>query len=156
MKGDKAIIDVLNDVLTVELTTINQYFLAGRMLRNWGFDRLAQYYRKESIDEMKHAEAIIDRVLFLEGIPNVQRLGKVQIGESFEEQLKLDLDEEYRAVKRLNDGIALCRTSGDAGTEDLLTRILVSEEEHVDWIETQVSLIQTLGKTAYLAEQMKE
>ena len=156
MKGDQRILDVLNDVLTVELTTINQYFLAARMLKQWGFDRLASYYRKESIDEMKHAETLMDRILFLEGIPNVQKLNKINIGEGVEEQLKLDLDEEYRAVKRLNDGIKVCRDLGDNGTEDLLTKILVSEEEHVDWIETQLGLIKQLGATGYLAEQMKE
>jgi bacterioferritin len=156
MKGDQRILDVLNDVLTVELTTINQYFLAARMLRQWGFDRLAGYYRKESIDEMKHAETLMDRILFLDGIPNVQKLNKINIGEGVEEQLKLDLDEEYRAVKRLNDGIKVCRDLGDNGTEDLLTKILVSEEEHVDWIETQLALIKQLGATGYLAEQMKE
>ena len=156
MKGDQRILDVLNDVLTVELTTINQYFLAARMLKQWGFERLASYYRKESIDEMRHAETLMDRILFLEGIPNVQKLNKINIGEGVEEQLKLDLDEEYRAVKRLNDGIKICRDLGDNGTEDLLTKILVSEEEHVDWIETQLGLIKQLGATGYLAEQMKE
>jgi bacterioferritin len=156
MKGDQRILDLLNEVLTVELTTINQYFLAARMLKQWGFDRLASYYRKESIDEMKHAETLMDRILFLEGIPNVQKLNKINIGEGVEEQLKLDLDEEYRAVKRLNDGIKTCRDLGDNGTEDLLTKILVSEEEHVDWIETQLGLIKQLGATGYLAEQMKE
>jgi bacterioferritin len=105
---------------------------------------------------MKHAETLMDRILFLEGIPNVQKLNKINIGEGVEEQLKLDLDEEYRAVKRLNDGIKVCRDLGDNGTEDLLTKILVSEEEHVDWIETQLGLIKQLGATGYLAEQMKE
>ena len=156
MKGDPRILDVLNDVLTAELTTINQYFLAARMMRQWGFDRLGVYYRKESIEEMKHAETLMDRILFLEGVPNVQKLNKVAIGENVEEQLKLDLAEEERAVKRLNDGIKLCREASDNGTEDLLTKILVSEEEHVDWIETQLGLITTLGATAYLAEQLKE
>jgi len=156
MKGDKKIIALLNDVLTTELTAINQYFIASRMQRNWGLHRLASYYRKESIDEMKHAEALIDRILFLEGVPNLQKLNKVLVGESVPEQLKLDLGEEHKAVKRLNDGIQACRDALDNGTEDLLVHILKSEEEHVDWIETQLDLIQRLGESAYLAEQMKE
>ena len=156
MKGDQTIIDVLNDVLTAELTTINQYFLAARMLKQWGFDRLAVYYRKESIDEMKHAERLIDRILFLEGLPNVQRMNKIMIGENVEEQLKLDLDGELVAVKRLNDGVQTCRDLRDNGTETLLREILVSEEEHVDWLETQLDLVGRLGATAYLAEQLKE
>ena len=156
MKGDKRVLDVLNDVLTAELTTVNQYFLAARMLKNWGLERLASYYRKESIDEMKHAEKLIDRILFLEGVPNVQKLDKIMIGEKVEEQLKLDLDVEHVAVKRLNDGIIVCREVRDGGSEELLVHILESEEEHVDWLETQLDLISRLGLQAYLAEQMKE
>jgi bacterioferritin len=156
MQGDKQVIDLLNDVLTAELTAINAYFLSARMMKQWGFDRLGAYYRKESIDEMKHAEALMDRILFLEGMPNVQRLGKVWVGENVEEQMKLDLDEEYKAAKRLNDGIAVCREKGDNGTEDLLVQILKSEEEHIDWLETQLSLFKSLGATGYLAEQMKD
>jgi len=156
MKGDKKVLDVLNDVLTNELTTVNQYFLAARMLKNWGLHRLAAYYRKESIDEMKHAESLIDRILFLEGIPNVQKLNKIDIGETVEEQLKLDLAVEHVAVKRLNDGIVTCRDVRDGGSEELLVHILESEEEHVDWLETQLDLIQRLGLQPYLAEQMKE
>lgn len=156
MKGEKKILDVLNDVLTAELTTVNQYFLAARMLKNWGLHRLAGYYRKESIDEMKHAEQLIDRILFLEGVPNVQKLDKIMIGESVEEQLKLDLDGELVAVKRLNDGIVTCRDARDGGSEELLVHILESEEEHVDWLETQLDLISKVGVQPYLSEQMKE
>jgi len=156
MKGDKRVLDLLNDVLTAELTAINQYFIHARLMKQWGYNRLAAFERKESIDEMKHAELVLDRILYLEGIPNMQRLNKVNIGEKVKEQLELDLAEEYAAVKRFNAGIQLCRDVGDNGTEDLLTKILVSEEEHVDWIEQQLGLIKQLGETAYLAEQLKE
>lgn len=156
MKGDAKIIEVLNEVLTAELTAINQYFIHARMMKNWGFDRLAEYERKESIDEMKHAQQVMDRVLFLEGIPNMQRYFKVNVGETVPEQLQADLQLEYEAVKRLNDGIKLCRELGDNGTAEMLEGILVSEEEHIDWIETQVGLVKQLGATAYLAEQMHD
>lgn len=156
MKGSREVIDVLNEVLAAELVAINQYFLHAKMCRNWGYDRLADYIRKESIDEMKHAETLVERILFLEGLPNLQRLDKLHIGQTVPELLQCDLDLEYRAVKRLNDGIMVCRDKGDHATEDLLKKILVSEEEHVDWIETQIGLIQKLGETAYLAEQLRE
>lgn len=155
MKGSKEVIDVLNEVLAAELVAINQYFLHAKMCRNWGYNRLADYIRKESIDEMKHAETLVDRILFLEGLPNLQRLDKLHIGQSVPELLQCDVDLEYRAVKRLNDGIVVCREKGDHASEDLLKKILVSEEEHVDWIETQIGLIQKLGETAYLAEQLQ-
>ena len=156
MKGDPKVISLLNDVLTVELTAINQYFIASRMQRNWGLERLSAYYRKESIDEMKHAGQLIDRILFLEGVPNLQKLNKVLVGESVREQMELDLGEEHKAIHRLNDGIRTCREAGDNGSEDLLTRILTSEEEHTDWLETQLDLIKRLGEQNYLAEQLKE
>jgi bacterioferritin len=155
MKGDPKIIDALNDVLTAELTAINMYFLASRMLRHWGFERLAQYMGKESIDEMKHAQSLIDRILYLDGMPNVQRLGKVKIGENVLEQFKLDLEEEHAAVKRLNDYVELARSLGDHGTDELFRHILTSEEEHIDWLETQIDLFEKLGDKAYLAEQLK-
>lgn len=156
MKGDKQVIDLLNDVLTAELTAINQYFVHAKMMKNWGYDRLAHKEREESIDEMKHADAVLDRILFLEGIPNMQRLNKVNVGENVPEMLKLDLQEEYKAVKRLNDGIKLCRDLGDNGTEDLLTKILVSEEEHIDWLEAQAELMKQVGEANYLAQQIKK
>ncbi len=156
MKGDKQIIDLLNDVLTAELTAINQYFIHAKMMKNWGYLRLAEKERHESIDEMKHADTLIDRILFLEGLPNMQRMNKVAVGETVPEQLRLDLDEEKRAVKRLNDGIKLCRDLGDNGTEDLLTKILVSEEEHVDWIESQIELMRQIGEPNYLAQQIRD
>lgn len=155
MKGSKEVIDLLNEVLAGELVAINQYFLHAKMCKNWGYMALAETIRKESIDEMRHAEALVDRVLFLEGLPNLQRLDKLHIGQTVPEQMKSDLDFEYRAVKRLNDGMVLCRERGDHTSEDLLRRILVSEEEHIDWLETQLGLIDKLGENAYLAEQLR-
>lgn len=156
MKGDPKIIEILNDVLTAELTAINQYFVHGEMCENWGFERLHKVIRKHSIGEMKHAEEVIERVLFLEGVPNVQRLGKINIGESVEEILKSDYQLELEALPRLNEGIELCRTVGDNNTRHLLEEILEDEEEHVDWIEAQLSLIQQVGIQNYLAQQIKE
>ncbi|MFO0659235.1 MAG: bacterioferritin [Polyangiaceae bacterium] len=156
MKGNPQIIDVLNEVLTAELTAINQYFLHAKMLKNWGYRALASYTQKESIGEMKHADAVIDRILFLEGLPNLQRLGKLAIGETVKEQFENDLALEFDAVKRLRTGIKLCREELDNGTESLLIDILKSEEEHIDWIETQLELIKQLGETAYLAEQIHD
>ena len=155
MKGDTQIIDLLNDVLTGELTAVNQYWVHARMCENWGYERLWKKVRAESIDEMKHADELVVRILYLEGLPNLQRLGKVNIGESVPEQFTLDLAIEVAALARLNDGIKLCRDKGDNGTRELLERILVSEEEHVDWLETQLDLISKLGDTAYLAEQIR-
>lgn len=156
MKGDSKVIDLLNEVLTGELTTINQYFLHARMCSNWGYHRLAEKIRKESIDEMKHADQLIARVLYLEGLPNVQRLGKVMIGQNVPELLKNDLAAEMLALPLLNRGIQQCRDIGDNGTEALLTGILVSEEEHVDWLEEQLELIKQLGDVNYLAQQIRE
>jgi bacterioferritin len=156
MKGSREVIDLLNEVLAGELVAINQYFLHAKMCQNWGYRRIAAKVRSESIDEMKHAEQLADRILFLEGLPNLQRLDKLNIGQTVLEQFKSDVATEYLAVKRLNDGIRLCRDRGDNATEDLLTRILVSEEEHVDWLETQIRLVDELGEKAYLAEQLRE
>jgi bacterioferritin len=156
MKGSKDVIDLLNEVLAAELVAINQYFLHAKMCQNWGFLRLAAKVRHESIDEMKHAEQLTDRVLFLEGLPNLQRLDRLNIGQTVPEQFKADLDLEYRAIKRLNDGIRLTRDTGDNGSEDLLKRILVSEEEHADWLEIQLGLIKQIGEAAYLAEQLRD
>lgn len=155
MKGTKEIIDVLNEVLAGELVAINQYFLHAKMCKNWGYVTLADHIRKESIDEMRHAEALVDRILFLEGLPNLQRLDKLHVGQTVPEQFKSDVQLEYNAVKRLNDGLALCREKGDGTTEELLRKILVSEEEHIDWLETQLGLIEKLGEVAYLAEQIR-
>jgi bacterioferritin len=156
MKGHADVINLLNNVLTGELTAVNQYFLHAKMCANWGYHRLAEHVRKESIDEMKHADKLIERILFLEGVPNVQRLGKINIGQKVVEQLNLDLAVEMEAIPRLNDGIKLCRDIGDNGTEDLLTDILTSEEAHVDWLEAQLSQIAQVGEANYLAQQIKD
>ncbi len=156
MKGDPAVIDVLNAVLTAELTAINQYFIHGRMCRNWGYMRLANFLRDESIDEMKHADRVIERILYLEGVPNMQRMNKVGVGETVPEQLALDLALEREAVQRFNDGIKLCRERNDHGSEEMLREILVSEEEHVDWIETQLAQIADIGVQNYLSQQIRK
>lgn len=156
MKGDANIITLLNEVLTGELTAVNQYFLHSRMCRNWGYKRLAEHIYKESIDEMKHADALIERVLFLEGLPNVQRLGKIMIGQKVIEILKNDLAVEMQAIPLLNRGMQACRDAGDNGSEDLLRHILVAEEEHVDWLEAQFALIGQVGEQNYLSQQIRE
>jgi len=156
MKGDAKIIDLLNEILTGELTAINQYFLHARMLKNWGYMRLGHVLYKESIDEMKHADKLIERVLYLEGLPNVQRLGKVNIGQTVPEMLKNDYAVELVAIPLLNRSIAVCRDLGDHGTQDLLRSILEAEEEHVDWIEAQLELIKQVGEAHYLAQQIRE
>lgn len=154
MKGDKKIIEILNDVLTAELTAINQYFVHGEMCDNWGYDRLHHKIRHHSIGEMKHAEELIERVLFLEGVPNVQRLGKIVIGETVPEMFKVDLALEMDAVKRLNEGIEVCRQADDNNSRHLLEEILEDEEEHIDWIEAQLALIDQVGAPNYLAQQI--
>jgi bacterioferritin len=156
MKGDAKVIEILNEVLTAELTAINQYFLHGEMCENWGYERLHKVIRKHSIGEMKHAEEVIERVLFLEGIPNVQRLGRVSIGENVHEILKSDYALELEALPRLNQGIELCREVGDNNSRHLLEDILHDEEEHVDWLEAQLSLVEQVGIQNYLAQQIKE
>lgn len=156
MKGDPKLIELLNEVLTSELTAINQYFIHYRMLANWGYPRLAKKKREESIEEMRHADSVIERILYLEGVPNMQRLNPVRVGEDPVEQHKLDLELEVQAVERLNRGIALATTVGDNGTRALLEQILRDEEEAVDWLETQLELIQQLGRENYLAEQMHD
>jgi bacterioferritin len=156
VKGNPKIIDILNEVLTNELTAINQYFLHARMCENWGYERLYKKVRDESIDEMKHADKVIERVLFLEGLPNVQRIGKITIGENVEEQLTLDLALENRAIPFLNQSIPICRAEGDNGSAELLEHVLVEEEEHANWLEAQLTLIQQMGLQNYLAEQIKK
>jgi bacterioferritin len=156
MKGNEEIVDLLNQLLTNELTAINQYFIHAKMCENWGYDRLAHKLRDESIDEMKHADQVISRILFLEGVPNLQRLHKIRVGETVKEQLESDLQLEYSAITFLNQGIAAARTASDNATEDLMTKILVSEEEHTDWIETQLELIRQVGEQNYLAQQIKK
>ena len=151
---DKQIITILNDVLTGELTAINQYFLHARMCGNWGYAKLAAHMRKESIEEMMHAQEVIDRILYLGGVPNVQRLGKINIGETVREMMDCDLAVENEAIPRLNTGLEKCRELGDNGTRLLLEKILAAEEEHVDWIEAQIELMAQLGEPNYLAQQV--
>ena len=153
---DQQIIDALNDVLCAELTAINQYFLHAEMCADWGYERLYKKIRKESIDEMKHAEQLIERILFLNGVPNVQKLGRIRIGETVPEQLKVDLALELEAVPRLNAGIKLSADLGDNGTRHLLEEILESEEEHIDWLEAQLHIVEEIGASAYLAEQIHD
>ena len=155
MKGDKQVLTLLNDVLTAELTAVNQYFLHARLCHHWGYERLYERVRKESIEEMKHADELIDRILFLEGLPNLQRYNKVNVGQTVPEQFQLDLAVEYEAVKRLNDAIKVCRDVGDNGTRDMLEKMLHEEEQHADWLETQQEAIKQIGVEQYLAEQLK-
>jgi bacterioferritin len=156
MRGHDEVIELLNEVLTGELTAINQYFLHAKMCDNWGYKRLAAHVRDESIDEMKHAETLTERLLYLEGVPNLQRLSPLRIGETVPEQLGNDLAVEMAALQRLNDGIALCARLGDNGTRELLEDILVEEENHVDWLETQLETIRQIGLENYLAQQLND
>ena len=156
MKGSKKVVDALNEVLSAELVGINQYFLHAKMCRNWGFLRIAEVDYKESIDEMKHASDLVERILFLEGLPNLQKLGRVRIGQTVPEQLALDRDLEVEAVARLNRAIALCVAESDNTSRDLLEDMLESEEEHLDWLETQLGLLKHLGEKTYLAEQLRK
>ena len=154
MQGDKIIIEHFNRVLKNELTAINQYFLHSRMFRDWGLTKLADYEHGESIDEMKHADQIIERVLFLEGLPNLQDLGKLRIGENVGEMLQCDLDLELDAIPDLRTAIAYCEEQKDYVSRDLFDAILQSEEEHVDWLETQLGLIDKVGIENYVQSQM--
>lgn len=154
MKGDQKIIDILNDVLTGELTAINQYFLHARMLKNWGYETLAAKVHHESIDEMKHAQTITDRVLFLEGMPNMQKIGKLKIGENVPEQFAADAQLEIDAIARLKNGIKVCFDLGDHTSRHILEHILSDEEEHLDWLEAQQGLIKDMGIENYLAQSL--
>ena len=156
MQGDQQVIEVLNDVLTAELTAINQYFAHAKMCANWGYRKLAKKKHEESIEEMKDADRIIDRILFLEGLPNMQRLNPIRLGEDPIEQHEADLDLEKAAVKRLNTAIALCREKADNGTREMLETILKGEEEAVDWLEAQLHIVKEIGREGYLAEQIHE
>ncbi len=155
-KGDPQILEALNEILTAELTAINQYFIHAKMCSNWGYGRLAKKKREESIDEMKDADRLIERILYLDGVPNMQRLLPVRVGEDAIEQHKLDLELEIAAVARYNKGIALAVGKSDNGTRELLERHLVSEEKSVDWLETQLHLVGEVGRERYLAEQLDE
>ena len=155
MQGNPEIVELLNEVLTAELTAINQYFLHAKIMEDWGYLRLAEHTKHESIDEMKHAEIVTDRVLFLDGLPNYQRYFPLRIGETVPEMFQADLELEYTAVERLNRAIAKAVEVGDNGSRELFESILVSEEEHIDWLETQLTTIDQIGVENYLAEQLK-
>lgn len=156
VKGNAEIIEVLNDVLCAELTAINQYFIHARMLQNWRYKRLADYTYKESLGEMKHAQIVMDRILYLDGVPNMQKYMKINVGKDVKQQHEYDLQLELDAVKRLNEGIALATEKGDNGSRALFEEILKSEEEHIDWLEAQLHQIKELGFANYLAQQIEE
>jgi bacterioferritin len=154
MQGDPQVLDALGDVLAAELTAINQYFLHAKMCAHWGYGKLAHKKREESIEEMKDADAIMERILYFDGVPNMMRMNPVKVGENAVEQHELDLALEKSAVDRLNKAIALCVAKGDNGTRELLEGILKGEEHSIDWLETQLHLVQEIGKERYLAEQI--
>jgi bacterioferritin len=154
VKGDSKVVEALNEILTSELTAINQYFVHAKMCENWGYRKLAAKKREEAMEEMKHADEVIARILLLDGVPNMQRLNPVKAGEEPVEQHQVDLELEVEARKRLNDAIALCREKADNGTRELLERILKDEEEAIDWLEAQLHLVKEVGRERYLAEQI--
>ena len=156
MQGDPTVIELLNEVLTGELTAVNQYFVHAKLCDNWGYKRLYDKVYSESIEEMKHADELIDRIIFLEGVPNVQRYGSIRIGETVPEQFELDLATEREAIERLRTGIVACWEKLDHVTRDLLDDILEDEEEHVDWLETQQETIRQVGLELYLSQQIRE
>ena len=155
MKGKDEIIEVLQEVLSAELTAVNQYFIHARMNENWGYKKLAEHIRKESIEEMMHAQKVIDRILYFDGAPNMSKYMKINVGKDVPEQFRNDLEVEYQAVPRLNKGIEVARAIGDNGTRALLESILKEEEEHVDWLEAQLGLIKEIGVENYLARQIE-
>lgn len=156
MNGSPAILEFLNEALTAELTAINQYFAHSKLCENWGWQRLAHKYREESFEEMRDAEHLIDRILLLDGMPNLQRLGSVRIGESVREQLDLDRELEVAAIDRYRRGVALAVDEGDPGTRELLERLVIGEESHLDWIDTQLTMIDDIGIELYTQSQIRE
>jgi bacterioferritin len=156
MKGNDRIIEVLNAGLTIELTAINQYFIQAKMCKDWGFHKLAAHHYEESIEEMKHAELLIDRMLFLEGVPEIARYDVIRVGSDVKEQLENDLLLEGNAVNTYNGGVQLAAEVGDAGSKEIIERIVVESEESVDWLETQLHQIKTIGMELYLSGQVGE
>jgi bacterioferritin len=154
LKGDAKVLAVLNEVLKAELTAINQYFLHAEMCENWGYERLASLTRKESIEEMQHAEKLMERILLLDGSPNMSDYFKINIGQNVKDQLHNDLNLEYTAVKRLNDGIQTCVAAKDNASRELLEQILTDEEHHIDWLEGQLHAIEEMGYQNYLSQQL--
>jgi len=156
VKGDAKVIAILNEVLKAELTAINQYFLHAEMCENWGYEKMAKHTRKESIEEMHHAEILMERILLLDGTPNMSDYFKINIGQNLKQQLQNDLDLEYTAVKRLNDGIKACVAAEDNGSRELLEKILLDEEHHIDWLEGQLYMIKEMTYENYLSQQIGE
>ena len=154
MKGDAKVIECLNKVLKNELTAVNQYFLHARMYKNWGLHKLNDHEYHESIDEMKHADQLIGRILYLDGLPNLQRLGKVLVGENVPEQFRIALDMEKTSITKANDGIDLCRRVGDNGSLIVISELLEGSEKFAEWLETQLSVIGEIGESLYLAQQI--
>ena len=154
MKGDSKIIEALNRALTIELTAINQYFVQAKMCGNWGYKKLAAKHREESIEEMRHADSLIDRIIFLEGVPNIARYDVIRVGTDVKEQFANDLKLELGGVKAYNEAIDLCVKLKDAGSREIMEHILTESEEHVDWLEAQLNLIKEVGLPGYLSEQM--
>ncbi|GIU84911.1 MAG: bacterioferritin [Acidimicrobiales bacterium] len=156
MKGDPAIVEMLNEILTAELAAINQYFLDAKMFENWGIEKLAAHFRDQALGEMKDAEELVERILYLDGMPNLQRIGHMRVGETPAEKLEAGLALEREAVERLRRGVELCWEKGDHGTRELLEKILVDEEQHVDWLEQQFERIERVGLEMYLAEHLHD
>ena len=156
MNGSPAVLEALNEILTAELTTINQYFINAKMLANWGYEHLAEKFMHESIDEMKDADKLIERILYLDGVPNMQRLFSVPVGESVLEQLQLALEVETEAIARYNRAIALTVAEDDNGSRELLAETLRGEESHADWLESQLELIDQVGVENYLSQQIRD
>jgi bacterioferritin len=155
MQGDPQVIEALNEVLTAELTAINQYFIHHKMCENWGYQRLSTQKRGESVDEMKHANDVIERILYFDGVPNMQRINPVRVGEDPIEQHRLDLALETDAIERLNKAISLCREKGDNGTREMLEGILLGEESGADWLEAQLHIVEQIGRENYLMDQIR-
>jgi bacterioferritin len=156
MQGSQKVIDALNDGLTIELTAINQYFVQAKMCANWGLSKLAKKHYEESIGEMKHAEKLIDRIIFLDGVPEIARYDVIRVGANLREQFQYDLELEMKGVQTYNKAVALCQQEGDNGSRELLAPILVESEEHVDWLETQLDLIDKMGIENYMVTQVGE